>query len=206
MTKHLFFFGILILSLSSCYTFTQYQTGKTVGKGKTDYAVTINGLGGAGLGGIGTLPPFKPEFQMSYGITDDLDAIFKYSAFAGLHGGLKYSFLGNDMDSRFAAAIGANFGGLFLGGGDNIGVGGFYNFSIPVHLSYHPSEIFAFGLSPNFSSIGAFGGGEVESFSRFGLAPHIEVGRRIKFVLGANVLFGTISVYEYGLGIKWNPR
>lgn len=87
MTKQLFFFGILILSLSSCYTFTHYQTGKTVGKGKTDYAVTVNGLGGSFAGGFGTLPPFKPEFQMSYGITDDLDAIFKYSALAGLHGG-----------------------------------------------------------------------------------------------------------------------
>jgi hypothetical protein len=206
MTKHFFFIGILILNLSSCYTFTHYQTGKTVGKGEVNYAVTVNGLGSRI---VETLPllPFRPEFQMSYGITNDLDAVFKYSALAGLHGELKYSFLGNDFDSKFAAALGVNFGGSFLGdsGSDFLKKGGFFNFSIPLHLSYHPTEIFALGLSPNFTALNTYGSVDLEPFVRFGLAPHIEVGKRIRFLLGANALFGTYFFYEYGLGIKWNP-
>ncbi len=210
MIKKCLFFSILVVSLSSCYTFTQYQTGRTVGKDKIESGVTINGLGAAGSG-FGTIPPFKPEYQIAYGLTDKLDLIGKYSALAGLHAGVKYQFVG-DRESLTALAAGFNLGGLFASGSTDgsstINRLGFYQISVPLHFSYHPSEKFALGVSPNYSRIGFFNNNNEGGGNYFGIAPHIEVGRRVKFVIGTNILFGLSSgssgaLLEYGLGIKF---
>lgn len=186
---------------SNCLSFTQYQTGKTVGKNSAEIYIADSGFGAEGY----AVSPILLEGGINYGISDKFDLTGKLGV-GGIGVGGKYQVVG-DIDSKFATSIAANISGLGAGGSF------IYNLTIPIHFSFHPSDKFAFALSPSYNLIGS--STELSADDDFnttgsliGLAPHLEFGRRIKFMLGANFMLplsdgNTSLIYTYGLGIKF---
>ncbi|HRH99469.1 MAG TPA: hypothetical protein PK006_00335 [Saprospiraceae bacterium] len=209
--KNLFIAFCIVSLFASCFSFTQFQTGKTSGKGEADFGATLNGAAIGSSGTFGSLPLSIPEFQGNVGLSDKFDLTFKYNFPAGLYVGGKYNIFGNEVDSKASLAVGANIGGLVFsakGVSDSkLNTAGFYIFSLPLHFSFQPSPIFTIGISPNYTKLGFFGNSEEIGGNLIGIAPHFEVGKRIKFIVGGNLLFsvdGTGGTFtSYGLGIKF---
>lgn len=210
--KKLSYLFFVCIFLSSCYSFTTYQTGRTLGENNFDIGITLNGLGLNEVTGIGFgLPLFKPEIQFDYGLSNNFDFGLKYSAPFGLFGNAKFNLIGNDVESKTAIALGIEGGGSLFNFSNDLKNSSFglYTMKIPVYISFHPSEYFAFGLTPNLVFTGGFSNGNASGSSLLGIAPHIEIGKKIRFILGANLLFPTSHaalISEYGLGLKFGIK
>ncbi len=199
--------GVLSILLSSCFSFTNYHTGRVLGKGNREYSASLNGIGAASSSSSLTLHPFIPEFNGANGLTDKLDIVFKYNFPAGLFAGVKYQLIG-DRESKFAGSIGAVAGGLFLASiqdeNDRLTLG-FYNLQIPMNFSYHPNHKLALGLSPSYNRLGFFSSVEEEGGNQLGMSPHFEVGKKFRFLTSATFLIPLDSnvsdlIFQYGRG------
>jgi hypothetical protein len=130
-----------ILGLASCLSTAGLQSGRSIGvrKGYLTPYISSGGLTLADKDDSEEYPTFLPSFgaQFGVGITDRLDLGMRIDLgfFASLQA--KYQILG-DQRSAWAVSIGAetgvNIATLF-------GVP-FYYYTLPVFVSYHPTERF----------------------------------------------------------------
>jgi hypothetical protein len=208
MKLHVFsiFFLAISLTLSGCFSLTNFQTARTVGKNKTELGLSINGMAGAAADAddddLGIIPSI--ELGGKFGITEIMDVGIRLSNFGTFIGEFKYQFYG-DKESMYAAAtgisIGSNLRFLFTG----------FSFDIPLHFSVHTSEFFAFYFTPRYMGIvGALSGDFGQSLI---LSPGIEFGRKLKVLINYNQALplndigligkGHGDVSQFGIGFKY---
>lgn len=167
MTKNyiysLSFFFIIVL-FSSCASLTGFQDGRAVGEGNGEAMISLNASQSPSFidleetidgttGETFDIPRFLfPNIELGgrYGIADDLDVTLKLNTNLNISAGIKYQILG-DRFSKYALGTGLEVGSFGL-------ITGLFNTQIPLYASIHPTESFAFYLSPRFiyqfSSIG----------------------------------------------------
>ncbi len=198
------------LTLSGCFSFTNFQTARTVGKNKTEFGLSINAIGFSELDTSLYIRIPSVEIGGKYGITENMDVGVRLSNFGTFIGDFKYQFYG-DKESTFAAATGISIGGsvysFSFGSSENFG---FYQFDIPLHLSIHPSEKFAFYFTPRYMGIGGFAAGNGGLDQVIVLSPGIEFGSKVKVLINYNfvvpfdqVFFSDGFISQFGIGFKF---
>jgi hypothetical protein len=213
MKLHVFSIFILAISLtfSGCFSFTNFQTARTVGKDKTELGFSINALGFSEIDSSAfiRIPTF--EFGGKYGITENIDVGVRLSNFGTFLGDFKYQFYG-DKESMFAAATGISLGASMFGFSlrSTSESFGFYQFDIPLHLSVHPSEVFAFYFTPRYIGLSGYKAGSDGIDQLMVFSPGIEFGKRLKVILNYNLLvpfdqvfFGDGNISQFGIGFKF---
>jgi len=141
----------LSISVSSCYTLSLNQTGKTVGKGNTSVQAVAGLLGISEIGDENESEDHgydMPKVLVYHGITDRLDLGFILGA--NKNGFVsKYQFAGN-QESKFAIAGGLN---AFLGlkdFGSSFDAEGMLGVEVPLFISFHPHELVSIYSIPTF--------------------------------------------------------
>ena len=187
----------LMLFMSSCATPTQFQTAKPIGKGNISAASVVDV--GSNLKNDGFI---MNEVIINRGLTENLDFVSKINTQACSSLGAKYTFFIN-QDSTTYIAVGPSLNYNY----------GTFNATLPLHITFNPSDKFSFTITPSFTSPGAKVSKDIEkancrdlSEGSFGLSPYFELGRRVKFVFGSNINFSSSNVYvDFGIGIKLSP-
>lgn len=105
--KKIVYLLVIITSFSSCISLVNYQTGKTLGKGNSEIALSLEvfPLEDEDLSSVA----FAPGVSYYRGISDKIDVGVRYEG--GLAGsvGAKFQLLGN-RESKFALAIDPRIG------------------------------------------------------------------------------------------------
>jgi hypothetical protein len=205
------FKGLLMASfpllLSSCFSFSNFQTGRSLGKGNSEFGASISYLGTGGDAEFVGLPMI--ELGGKYGISENFDMGMRIGNFGNILLESKYQFTG-DKTSSFAAATGLSVGGSFVG--FNLGEGSgvtFFQYEIPLHLSAHPSENFAVYFTPRYMGIGGSADGDGGLSHLLLFSPGIEIGQKFKFGVNLNVIaplsdfFDANFLYQFGVGMKY---
>jgi hypothetical protein len=143
---------IFILSglFSSCISEVSMQTGRTLGIKKLE--VCVNGSSGkfseiSAIDSAGSFD-YKPLIgvNLHYGVLKNLNVGVSVNQSTFIGTSMKYQLLGTKQ-SRFATSLGLNAGfnsGAFL-------FGNFISFlSVPLYISYHPSNAFSVYLTPRY--------------------------------------------------------
>lgn len=187
------------LLVQSCASMSQFQTAKPMGEGNVSHKISVNGTVRQNGEGI---PFFVPEYGVNYGVTDKFDFIGKINAFGSMSFGGKYTITDNqDSESAFAIGGSMNYFGRIL------------NITIPAHITFEPSDLFSFTISPSYTTPGLYKlkTNIDDEYYRdinsgfFGVSPYMEVGKRVKFFVGCNFSFAKSSMYaDYGLGVRFN--
>lgn len=208
------FLGLIGLLCSSCTTFNNMSTGRTLGKGKNEFIPSMASFYAKG----DLTPPVLPQLIYNRGITDRLDGGFNFSfGMIGLQ--TKYQIFG-DQKSEWCAAMGLSFtyfgAGLDSGGNEDALDVSLSNLTFPLHLSWHPDDRLALYFSPKYSILGGkaslIGNNSSDRVSLIGFTPGLEIGRKIKYIFEINLIdpvrtnenfrdaFATISI---GAKFKW---
>ncbi|MEZ4909634.1 MAG: hypothetical protein R2774_02105 [Saprospiraceae bacterium] len=195
----LYYFSILVLFTTSCASVSQYQTAKPMGEDNISHRISLNG--NVQENGEGAILPFIAEYGINYGVTSNLDIIGKLNMFGSWSIGGKYSFLGGEGSNTYLA-IGPtmNYFGKIL------------NFTVPLHFTIEPNDVFSFTLTPSYTTPGLY---KIDENSNkyyrdinsgfIGLSPYIEVGKKVKFIFGCNLTFSNSHTYtDFGFGVKFN--
>lgn len=179
--------------LQSCFTFTTLSTGRSLGKGAHEITPSVSSYYVKGA----VTTPVLPQLSYTYGVTEKLDLGVQASlAIVGFHA--KYQVAG-DQESRFCMAPGIqyNYFGVSESSSNSSGSGdplrlSLSNLSVPLHMSWHPSSTVAIGLSPRYVRLGgqgaAGGNGDKTAIQMLGLTPAVEIGKKFRFVVEANLL------------------
>lgn len=207
-------FGGIIILASSCTTFNNMSTGRTLGKGKNEIIPSMASFYAKG----DLTPPVLPQLIYNRGITDRWDGGFNFSfGMIGLQ--TKYQFLG-DQQSEWCGAMGVSYtyfgAGLESNANENALDVSLSNLSFPLHLSWHPDERLALYFSPKYSILGGkaslIGNNNSDRVMLIGFTPGIEIGKKIKYIFEINLIdpvrtnenfrdaFATISI---GAKFKW---
>lgn len=143
---------LLILTLSGCVSFTGYNDGRALGKGKKEMLASVNLTQSAS---VDLLNPKNKKADIPIltfpavayggktGATDKIDLYFRVTTSLNLNGGVKFQLIGT-RSSMFAMGIGAELGMFVL---NNASI---FNTQIPLFTSYHPSENLAIYLTPRY--------------------------------------------------------
>lgn len=208
--KTYFLVVMTILIMSSCVQLSTFQTAKPVPKGDGEIMIAIGGGGITdGFGdesvGFGTF-----EVAGRMGVGEKVDIGLKISHFISYVADVKYQFVG-DQTSKFAMATGPGFGVYAFGLGTTIA-----QFTLPLHMSVHPSERLGIYFTPRYSGQFAFGD-ESGSLNYLGGSVGVETGKNVKFGLDVSYLkllndqdvdgdtfedFG-LGLFQIGLGVKF---
>jgi len=184
---------LIPLVLQSCFTFTTLSTGRSLGKGAHEITPSVSSYYVKGA----VTTPVLPQLSYTYGLTEKFDLGAQVSlAIVGMHA--KYQIVG-DQDSRFCMAPGIqyNYFGVSESSSGTAGSGdplrlSLSNLSVPLHMSWHPTPALAIALSPRYVRLGgqgAVGGnGDKTAIQMLGLTPALEIGRKFRFVVEANLL------------------
>ncbi len=203
-----YFIGILfILLIQSCASVTQYQTAIPAGEGNAIFRLSMNGnLAKSNEDGsiddvdLVISSPVDPEFGINYGITNKIDFIAKINAFGSFSVGGKYTIAGN-QSSKAAIAIGPTMNYFWR----------IINFTIPLHLTLTPNELFSFTITPSYTTQGINKLNEnINDYyldinkGYFSLSPYFEVGKKVKFMFGCNFSFlnSNITSSQSGSSVK----
>jgi len=172
--KQVLFFAIIAFSLQSCLSNKAFQTARVTPQGDKGFGFGITlpnaefyTLDTAGVASDTTnLGGFTGEIYGRVGVMEKLDVGFNVSLLGTGGADVKYQFLG-DSESQLAGSIGAGFGYLRFGAGDEDDQTTLLDITVPAYFSYHASDAFAVYLSPryifrkageNSSNFGAVGG------------------------------------------------
>ena len=179
--------------MQSCFTFTTLSTGRSLGKGTHEITPSVSSYYVKGA----VTTPVLPQLSYTYGVTEKLDLGAQVSlAIVGLHA--KYQMIG-DQESRFCMAPGIQYNYFGVtesstgssGSGDPLKLS-LSNLSVPLHMSWHPTPALAIALSPRYVRLGgqgATGGsGGKTAIEMLGLTPGLEIGKKFRFVVEANLL------------------
>lgn len=137
----------ILATFSSCISPNSLQSGRTVGKGKMDMTVSMtegqyNDHFVDEKNRFDYIPIF--EGSMKYGLFENFDISCKFSTASFASAQAKLQFLGNKK-SLFAASIGADAGFIIVS--EEIG---YWQTSIPLYLSIHPTDKFAIYVTPRY--------------------------------------------------------
>lgn len=199
------FITCIPLIFASCFSFSNFQTARTLGKGNTEFGGNLSYLGGGGA--IIGLPLI--EIGGKYGVAENVDLGLRLGNIGNIMIDSKFQFYGT-KESSFAAATGLSVGGSFIGFSldDNEGIG-FFQYEIPLHLSTHPSDKFAVYFTPRYMGIGGSGSGETSLSHLFIFSPGMEFGNKLKFGVNFNIIkpidefFDSSILFTFGLGLKY---
>jgi hypothetical protein len=174
----------LALFFSNCASLTGFQDGRTVGQNNGELSASINFSQSPNFDDWGdssdstnipTLLFPSLEFGGRYGVAEKVDLTLRINTNLNLGLGAKFQVVG-DRESAFALALGAELGTFGL-------ITGLWNVQVPLYLSVHPKENFAWYLTPRYiyqfsSFIGAENG-----LSYTGANTGLLFGNRNKFGL-----------------------
>lgn len=143
--------GFLLLFTTACVNTNSLQSGRTLGKGEGESIVSFaegawshNSQGFED--GLGNYIPMV-EVGSNYGVAENLDLAYRLNSVGFLSGQIKFQFLG-DKESFFASSIGGDLGlSAFTLFGHIIQ----YRVSIPLYLSFHPSDELCVFLTPRYT-------------------------------------------------------
>lgn len=209
-----FIFLLCLTIISGCTTFNNMSTGRSLGKGNSEVIPSLASFYAKGK----LTPPILPQLIYNRGITEYFDAGLNVSL--GMIGAqARYQFIG-DHRSEFCGAIGFSF--TYFGSGignqndeDLLDVT-LTNFTLPLHLSWHPTDRLALYFSPKYSMLGGeasvVGSNSSGRVQLIGFTPGIEFGKKVSYILEVNAieplrknenfenLFATFSM---GVKFKW---
>jgi len=151
------FLPLLLLTLCGCLSYTSYEDGKTLGKGKIEATPALNIHQAPSITffendkKLEDIPIITyPTIGMSFkkGIGNKTDLYGKVATNLGFNAGIKHNLMGNESTS-FALAMGADVGLLIIPGlfQDDYTIP---NIQLPIYTSYHTSEKFAAYLTPRY--------------------------------------------------------
>lgn len=172
--------ALVVLMASSCVNLSSFQTAKPVGKDSGEISIAAGGLIFSEPIGSESLGIPYLEIGGRYGVGEKVDIGLKLSSVSFFTFDAKFQIVG-DETSKFAMAPGPGFGYIGSAGGTSI-----FNATIPLHMSYHPSQTFAFYFTPRYSTIFAAGGG----------------GGSLNY-LGGNIGFITGKKIEFGFDLAY---
>lgn len=208
-TIWLFLIPIVSMMFSSCFSFSNMQSGRSLGKEKVELNMSAGYLGitDGDLSGTIAIPVF--EFGGRYGVSENMDIGLKLSNFGTAIGSLKYQFSGT-KESQFAAATGFGIGtSLFRFDLDGEGIS-FFQYEIPLHLSYHPTEKLGLIFTPRYMGIGGSAAGDAGLSHMLAFSPGIEFGNRFKFAIEYNMIIPVTELAlsdgffsQLGLGFRY---
>lgn len=200
---------LVILFLPSCVSLVNYQTGKTLGKGRKEllvykeYLAVVkkqsisdgNDIGEILNGGVGV--------RVRYGFEDRLDLGLQLSTTTEIGVNAKFSLI-NPLSSKYGLALAPRVSTNLLGSifidVFNIEVEGLYSAVVPLIFSYHPNKKWAFILSEQYSvsGLGVFDNPFSHAFS-------IEYGdEHFKILGGVTYQYtNSINVFYTGIGTKF---
>jgi len=181
-------FFFLALIMSGCISITSLQSGRTVGKGNVEVAASAT-YGNYSKYSIdweeyNNLP--IAEVGGNFGLNDNLDIGLNINSIFTISSNLKCQFIGN-KSSLFASSLGTEAGISFLMIGNSVL---YYYYSIPLYLSYHPSENISLFITPRYgkSFIESPGSDNYPDFqsiktNHFGFSYGFSFGNKNKIVL-----------------------
>ena len=193
---------LISLLLSACTSFTAYQTGRTLGKGKSEITATLNGVlikdeGGEDFLNVKVVPLAEVQYQI--GVAEKLDLGVKLTTETSLTADVKWQFLG-DQSSKFAASTGLVIGGT--------GINPFAaQAQVPLYLSIHPTEKLAIYLTPRYTGLL---NQDDEIFHAGSFSTGIIFGNRPKFAFdfsyidlsGYSENESQAALFNFGFGLK----
>lgn len=147
----LFALTALALFFSNCASLTGFQDGRTVGANNGELSASINFSQSPDFNdwdddtsSVDIPTIFFPsiEFGGRYGIGERVDLTMRMNTNLNLGIGAKFQVVG-DRESSFALALGAEVATFGL-------ISGLWNVQVPVFLSVHPKENFAWYLNPRY--------------------------------------------------------
>ncbi len=156
--KNLLFFVCLAFCMQSCISNKAFQTARTTPAGDKGFGFGV-ALPNAEFydindSGVTTdttnLGGFAMEFFGRYGVTDKIDAGVNFTLLGTAGADVKYQFLG-DSESPLAASVGAGFGYLSFGSGEDDGnSNSIIDITIPAYISYHAGSALGIYASPRY--------------------------------------------------------
>ncbi|MFM9951310.1 MAG: hypothetical protein ACKV1O_25470 [Saprospiraceae bacterium] len=208
MKNQLLFIALLLAGMAAftgCASLTGFQDGRTLGQDNGELGVSLNFSQSPDFNDWEDIAEdsvdvdipelFFPSFEFSgrYGVADKVDIGVRLNTNLNLGVSGKFQVVG-DSESQFAMALGAEVGTFGL-------VSGLWNVQIPVFLSVHPSERFAWYLTPRyiyqFTSYAGAGNG----LSYLGGNTGIMFGGRNKFGIDVGYYSLSVSETEGNLGL-----
>lgn len=196
----------LCILFSNCASLTGFETGKTSGKDQGYFSASLN---------ANRTPDFNlddddesesfffPNIEVGvrYGLAEKIDIGLKANSYFNIVMDGKFQVVG-DQDSEAAVSLGAGIGTFGP-------VAGLWHVQIPAYFSFHPSEDFAFYLSPRHVTQFAAGDLSAGSLNYFGGNAGIEFGKTNKFGfdIGAYNISSSEandieSLFTFGFGLK----
>jgi hypothetical protein len=148
---------LLLLTLNGCLSYTSFEDGKTIGKGKLEIMPSLNIHQAPSItffdneNRLEDIPIIiYPNIAMSfkYGIGNKTDLYVRAATNLGINTGFKHQLIG-DSRSKFALSTGADIGILLV---PEILQDDYLipNVQIPIYTSYHPSEKVSLYLTPRY--------------------------------------------------------
>lgn len=205
--RWLFALPIFALMFSSCFSFSNMQSGRSLGKGTSEINLSAGYIGISDGEVGGSIPVF--EFGGRYGVSEKTDIGLKLSNFGTAIGSVKYQFAGT-KESQFAAATGFGIGGSFIRfniDGDRLS---FFQYEVPLHLSFHPSEKFGVIFTPRYLGVGGAFAGDSGLSHLLAFSPGIEFGKKFKLGIEFNMLVPVSDLAlsegfftQFGIGFRY---
>ncbi|MCS6928124.1 MAG: hypothetical protein NZM43_01380 [Saprospiraceae bacterium] len=198
--------GIIALFLGGCASLTGFHDGRTVGKEQGDFYMSLNFSSSPNFrefdrdslnANFPTLSFPNLEFGGRYGVGEKVDITLRLNTNLNMGLGAKFQLIG-DAQSPFAMALGTELGsfGIILG---------LLNLQVPLYLSVHPSEVFAWYLTPRYIRQFTTYSSLENALSYYGGNTGILIGKRHKF--GVDIGYyrvggidSPISLTQFGLG------
>lgn len=144
--KNLLFATLLLLLFSSCASISSFQTARTTPKDEGEFGVSLDIAGVSGT--FDSNESFAvPNLSLwgRYGVGTKTDIGLKFNTSLNVLFDLKQQIVG-DQSSKFALALGGGIGAFPIG---KI----YLQYHIPLYLSFHPRENFAWYLTPKYSNM-----------------------------------------------------
>ena len=207
---------LIILTLSGCLSFTSYEDGKTIGKGKTEVRPSLN------IHKAPSITFFENEKELKdipiiiypnlaksnkYGIGNKTDVYCEVGTNLSFSAGFKHQLIG-DRNSTFALATGTEFEALavleLFGSNESF----IFNAQIPIYSSYHPSEKVSLYLTPRYV-YQLKSATDVNDYHYYGGNFGILYGKKHKIGLDIGIFdvgvrdLGRLSIFNIGIGGKF---
>ncbi|MCO6486541.1 MAG: hypothetical protein J5I41_12265 [Saprospiraceae bacterium] len=204
-TRHAFLLllaGAGMLLMSSCASLTGFQEARTLGEGNSEILVSLNlsqspnfndieDEDGEELTDVPTLFFPNIEAAFNYGVAEKINVGVRLNTNLNIGIGAKFQLLGDQTTSN-ALAIGADVGTFGL-------IGGLWNVQIPLYYSFHPTEKFAWYLSPRYTyQFSSFTGAE-NGLSYMGGNTGLLFGTKHKF--GVDIGYYQVGGFDESIGI-----
>ncbi|MDG5816979.1 hypothetical protein QA601_17920 [Chitinispirillales bacterium ANBcel5] len=156
--SHTIRFAVMSIAASmiflGCASNTSFRTAQPLGRGNSDAFVSVSNAGDDFSALV--------EAGATVGITDQFDVSLKYTlpASGGLHA--KYTLIGADRPTGFyfAPGLGVVYSEFEITSGDDTYKYSRVDFSVPLYLTYAPTNWFALSAIPMFTGRTMIEGGD----------------------------------------------